>query len=202
MDTSEGILSSVRYAIKAAGYNELPEERIRQFIGPPIQDSFRQEFNLSSAEANELATIFRNRYKEVDLLNARPYEGIFDALSSLRRDGYKLGVATYKREDYALKLLESFGFLEYFEVIHGSDFEGKLKKADIIEKCISALNLDNRDRIVFVGDTVGDLKSAASARIHFIAVTYGFGFKNEDQDKDFDALISEPCELVKTCHWK
>ena len=198
MDTSEGILSSVRYAIQIAGYSALSEERIKQFIGPPIQNSFQKEFGLSLEEANELASIFRNRYKNVDLLKAIPYDGIFDTLSILKNNGYLLGVATYKREDYAMRLLRNFGFLEYFDVVYGSDFDGKLKKSDIIEKCISALHITNRDRVVFVGDTEGDLKSAVSTGIHFIAATYGFGFKGEEQDKVYD-IIRKPKELVSVC---
>ena len=39
LDTSEGIIDSVRYTIAQLGYEPLPVETILKFVGPPIQNS-------------------------------------------------------------------------------------------------------------------------------------------------------------------
>ena len=59
----------------------------------------------------------------------------------------------------------------------GSDLAGKLTKADIVEKCIEALDAD-KPQTVLIGDSQFDLNGANQAGIDFIGVTYGFGFKN------------------------
>jgi len=97
-------------------------------------------------------------------------------LKPLKQKGFLIGVATYKREDYALDILKHFGILEYCDVVHGADNENKLRKSDIVHLCISEMSVDN-DKVVLAGDTYYDLEGSEEANIHFIAVTYGFGFR-------------------------
>lgn len=178
LDTSEGILSSVKYTIDQMGYENLSENDIADFIGPPIQDSFARAYGLEGPVLQEIATIFRDHYKNVDLLKATPYPEIFNVLTDLKESGMKLAVATYKREDYALEILRHFKFNEYFDIMHGGDHENKLKKSDIIELCISEANVSDYSKVVLVGDTENDEVGAQKAGIDFLGVGYGFGYKN------------------------
>ena len=90
----------------------------------------------------------------------------------------KNAIATYKREDYAKKLINNYYFEKYVDCIYGSDNNNFLKKSDIIEKCIVKSNIIDRNRIVMVGDTEFDYIGAKEANIDFISVNYGFGFKD------------------------
>ena len=45
LDTSEGIIESAKYAIQQMGYKELEYDTMLTFVGPPIQDSFREPLN-------------------------------------------------------------------------------------------------------------------------------------------------------------
>ena len=40
LDTTEGVLASVKYTIDKMGFEPLSEDVLKTFIGPPIQDSF------------------------------------------------------------------------------------------------------------------------------------------------------------------
>ena len=46
LDTTEGVLASVRYTIDKMGFAPLSEEQLLTFIGPPIQDSFSSTYHL------------------------------------------------------------------------------------------------------------------------------------------------------------
>ena len=74
LDTSEGVLSSVRHTIKTMGYRELPEETLLTFIGPPVKRSLMEHYGLDDAEADRATAVFRDQYKNMDLLKARPYD--------------------------------------------------------------------------------------------------------------------------------
>ena len=115
----------------------------------------------------------------------------------LKRDGYKLGVATYKREDQAIKLLEKMQIADFFDVIHGADSEGKMSKADVINK--SLLDLDCiPEEAVMVGDSDNDAIGAETAGMHFIGVTYGYGFKCvSDVNKHINIGIAGNCWFVR-----
>ena len=83
LDTSEGVLASVKYTIKEHNLPEIDEEVLKTFIGPPIQNSFSKVYGLKGDILQELATTFRNQYKDVDLLKAVPYEGIYSVFEAL-----------------------------------------------------------------------------------------------------------------------
>lgn len=179
LDTSEGIMDSVRYTIDTLGYSPLPSESLLKFVGPPIQNSLMTQIGLSSEEAQKGATIFRDYYKSKALFKAKVYSGIIDILEYLNKNDILIGVATYKREDYAIDLLKFFKIAEYCNVIHGADNYNQLTKADIVELCVSELGVA-KEEMVLIGDTEHDAKGAKGAGIKFIAVTWGFGYKQGD----------------------
>lgn len=181
LDTSEGILSAAKYAITTCGKNLPSQAVLDSYIGPPIQQSFAKTFGISGEELANMALCFRNRYKDYDLLKAKPYENIFTLCQKLLDVGFSLAVATYKREDYANILLKHFGFDKYMKVICGSDFAGQLTKADIIKKAIASAGIEDYKDVLMIGDTEHDAIGASALGLAFVGVTYGFGFKNRNE---------------------
>ena len=185
LDTSIGILESVQFTIAHLNLKSLPEKVLHRFVGPPVQDSFVREFGFSIEDAQRAADIFRNYYKNFGLLKASIYEGILDFLVFLRKEGYKVAVATYKRHDYAISLLDSFGVSTLCNVVNGADNNNVLKKSDIVLKCIEDLGIKNFNECVLIGDTDHDAVGAQQVGIDFIGVTYGFGFKSRKEIEQF-----------------
>ena len=198
LNTTEGILESVKFTAKELGYPELSYQKLLSFIGPPIQFSFMKYYGCSEEKAQTAANIFRNYYKDVSLLKAKPYEGIYELCERLKENQIKMAVATYKREDYALVLLKHFHFDKYCCSMHGADNDNILKKEDIIHLCIKELfaSLNNS---VLVGDTEHDATGAAKVGIPFIAVTYGFGFKTEKDVEDYPhvGIANKPLDILE-----
>lgn len=185
LDTSEGVLASVKYTIGKHNLPEIDEETLRTFIGPPIQDSFARVYGLSGDILQELATTFRNQYKDVDLLKAVPYEGIFDVFEALLTNGIKPAIATYKRQDYATKIMQHFGFDKYTDIIYGADHENELKKRDIIELALKDSGVNDFSKAVMIGDSDNDAIGAEGIGTEFIGVTYGFGFRSKEDVNKF-----------------
>lgn len=181
LDTSEGILSSVKYTIDKFHFPKINDNEIRKFIGPPIQDSFANQYGLKGSILQQIASIFRDHYKNVDLLKAKPYKGIYDVLKALLDNNQKPVVATYKRQDYATTIMNHFGFDEFMFAICGADHENKLKKKDIILNAIKLSGESDKNKVVMVGDSDNDAVGASLIGVNFVGVTYGFGFqKYED----------------------
>lgn len=177
LDTTEGVLESAAYAAEKLGYPALPHETMLKFVGPPIQDSFMMHYGADARMAQKAAEVFRAYYKANAILKARPYPGLNRLLEELRSRGVRIGVATYKREDYAIAILKHFGIASYCRSMHGADNFNRLTKADIVRMCIEELGA-LPEETVLVGDTDHDAKGAANAGIDFIAVTFGFGYKS------------------------
>lgn len=176
LDTSEGVLSSVKYTIERFGFDMPDDKQLRTFIGPPIQRSFANTFGLSGDIIQEMTAVFRDRYKGDDLIKALPYEGIYECFDSLESNGIKTAIATYKRDDYAQRIMKHFHFDDHTKIIHGADDNNKLSKSDIIEICINESGIA-KEKILMVGDTDNDAIGAEGIGVDFLAVTFGFGFK-------------------------
>lgn len=187
LDTSEGIINSVKYVINKNGFDCPEISEMRSFIGPPVQSSFARVYNLSSKDAVNMGNAFRNHYKNNNLYSARPYDGIYDTLNLLHNKGIKLAIATYKRQDYAELIIEYFKMNRYFDCICGSDFEGKLTKKDIISNAIKSTRISSKN-IYVIGDTLGDYQGAHQNGLKFLGVTYGFGFKSGEELNDSDVI--------------
>lgn len=176
LDTSFGIKEAIEYVIKKMELKKIDENEMDSFIGPPIQNSLISHFGFTKEEAQIGADIFRNYYKDVSLLRAIPYDGIYSLMDFFVKNNINVGVATYKREDYAIKLLNEFGFDRYCKVMHGADNLNKMSKANIIEICIKEMECIKSETL-YVGDTESDYISANLCNIDFVGVSYGFGFK-------------------------
>lgn len=199
LDTSEGILSSVIYTLHKFNF-PIPEKKLlKKFIGPPIQESFRNTFHITSDKLMEMTNVFRDHYKNVDLLKAVPYDGIEILLSKLASFDYKIAIATYKRQDYAQKLINHFKFSKYINVICGSDFDGKYKKKDIIKLAVRKLENASFCNILMIGDTVHDMQGAAIMNIDFLGVTYGFGYKEKTDISGANVIgaVDKSSDIIK-----
>lgn len=181
LDTTEGILAAVTYTIDWFGMEVLSKEQMLKFIGPPIQNSFRTFYHIEdNAKLQELATVFRDRYKDYELLKAKPYNGIFQLCEALVDKGVQICFATYKRQDYAEKILHSFCFDQYGSIICGADHENKLTKEDIIRNCLRGLETRDGREAVMIGDSIHDANGAQKVGLDFLGVTYGFDFKSKN----------------------
>lgn len=179
INPSEGVSHAIQYVIDKYNLPALSSEELDSFNGPPINQSFSKYYNASDSQINEMVESFRLQYKNNDLLKAKVYPGIYTLLSELIHMGYLIGIATYKREDYAKRLLEYLGFNKYTNAIYGSDFQNKLSKKDIIINCINHFNITDYSKVLMIGDSDNDAVAAQCIGIDFLGVTYGFGFKEK-----------------------
>jgi phosphoglycolate phosphatase len=179
MNTASGIFDSVKMMIDAMQLPSLPDNVLSNFIGPPIKDSLQKYYHLDEKDARYGVSMFRKIYLDHYLFDAHPYEDILSLLKTLKVKGISIGVATNKGHGHAVKLLEEFDLAKYCDSINGSDTELKLDKAGIINLCLEHLDISDRSKVVYVGDSSYDAIGSASAGIDFVGVTYGFGFRTK-----------------------
>ena len=190
LDTSEGVLASVQHTISTLNYPQLSHEELLTFIGPPVRKKMQDIYHISDEEAAYAMNIFRTNYGDENLLKAVSYDGMSDLLNFLNDHGIKVGVATYKREDMAKRVLEHCCLAHFFSSICGSDTEGKLTKAQVVEKCLTELEITNPSEAIMIGDSDNDAIGASLIGLSFIGVTYGFGFKNDSDVSEYEHIGS------------
>lgn len=198
LNTSSGVFSSLVKMVSELGLEPVPEGIKETFIGPPIKNSMMRVYGMADDEAKAAQDVFRRIYTtEGDLFLAEEYEGMHEALSALKKK-YRLGVATYKREDMAVDLLTKYDLAKYFDVIHGSNQDSTLTKSDIINLCIKDLGASASETLM-VGDSDNDCIGARGAGAKFVGVTYGFGFKKNNISDEYlnEMFVDTPVELIE-----
>lgn len=198
LDTSCGILAAITHTLESLHIPPKRKITAHGFIGPPIEAALQRNLSLEGELLTAASKEFRRRYKSVDLLKATPYEGIEDLLITLRQRGYGRAVATYKREAAALRLLWHYGLDRHLNVIHGTNDDHAMTKAEIILRCIEDYGLSDRRHAVMVGDAPEDAIGAATAGVDFVAVTYGFGFTKSNLPTELPCIgvAASPTEIL------
>jgi phosphoglycolate phosphatase len=107
----------------------------------------------------------------VKKLQCGMYDGMYDLVKVLHEnEGYILVINTSAIERNTLPLLEREGIIEMFDFIAtGEVAKSKVEKFKIIEE---KYNADKND-VLFITDTLGDIREADIAGVPTVAVTWG-----------------------------
>ncbi len=194
LDTMPGVIVCGKYALEKLGMEKITAEQARNFLGPPLAESFPKFFGVPSDRVDEAIEFFREKYTSQQY-NAKVYDGIIPLLEFLRERGTKIAVATLKHDSFAQGVLEHFGIAKYFDIICGASTEAESKKEVLINRILNEFNNTPEDAVM-IGDTYFDAKGAQNAGIDFIAVTYGFMKAGEFDNFSPVAVCDTPKEIA------
>ena len=165
-------------------------EDLRFIVGPPLFESFTKELAMAPEEAEEATAIFRERYSTIGLFENEVFPGIVEMLEELKAKGKRMAVATSKKENLAVRILEHFDIAKYMEVIGGDAREiGRDTKAKIIDYVLETMQAE-KDDVIMVGDRKFDIIGAHAMGIPCIAVEWGYGDREEFEAHDADIIAA------------
>ena len=131
-DSGEGIISCVVFALEHYGLPVPSKAELRSVVGPPLHDTLAR-YGVPKEKLDEAVTVFRSRYNPIGIYENVPYPGIREALEELKREGYKLCVATSKPEEMANRVLRHFDLAGYFDTVCGGTLdESRSSKSEVI----------------------------------------------------------------------
>lgn len=197
-EAGEGITRCIQHALQTLG-EEVPERSsLERFVGPPLADTFRRLLaEPSQQRIADAINAYRERFRRVGMFENRLYPGIADALSTLRRAGYRLAVVTTKPGVYAGRIAGHFGIAHHFLHIHGSLLDGsRTGKTELIAHALEAGSVEARCAIM-IGDREQDISGARANGLAAIGVTWGYGSREELLAAGADAVVDSASELVE-----
>lgn len=196
-DSGEGIMNSIRHALRRFGITEYDESVLRKFIGPPLAESFQKYFNLSTEEARKGIKYYREYYTDGGMFENEVYNGITELLEGLKAKGKTLIVATSKPELFAEQILEHFGLAEYFACIAGASMdETRVHKNDVIAYAMQKYKGIDHKKAVMIGDRANDIMGGKVNGMDTIGVLYGFGSREELEEAGADIIVEKPKEIL------
>ncbi|MCO1599915.1 HAD hydrolase-like protein [Desulfosporosinus nitroreducens] len=190
-DSKEGITRSVKYALSRLDYSIPEADDLDWIIGPPLKESFKTLLQTTDeALLNQAIIIYRERFREIGLYENIVYPGIPELLFKLKEKGCKHLLATSKPRVFAEKILQHFLLEEYFDVIMGSELNGRFaEKETVIEEVLKRVPGSSVSKTVMIGDRKYDVHGARANQIDVIAVGYGYGTVDELQAANPDFIV-------------
>ena len=139
-DPMVGITTCVQYALAAAGIEEPDLQKLTPFIGPPLKQSFMEFYGFPDEKAEQAVEKYRERFKDVGIFENEVYEGIPELLSSLKKEGMLLSVASSKPEVFVKRILTHFSIDSYFDAVVGSELDGRrTDKKEVVAEALKRL---------------------------------------------------------------
>lgn len=197
VESSEGIIQSVKYALNKMGKTEYDEKILMKFIGPPLTDSFSLYFNMSESDANKAVAFYRENYSVDGVYKTRLYDGVKELIISLKQKGVKVYIASSKPQVFVEKVLKSHGLNEYFDFVAGATFDKtRHNKIDVLKYLLEQTGIDTNQSLM-IGDRFHDIEGGHHFNIKSAGVLYGFGNREEFIKYDADYIVNDCSALYK-----
>lgn len=194
-DSRLGVTRCIQHALAEAGAVVPSIEALTRYVGPPLAGSFATLLETRDARRIEAAiTAYRSRFERIGILENRLYPGIAEVLETFEAAGHEMCVVTAKPRVYALRVLEHVGLARRFRTVHGPELDARkyTKESLIREACAAA----PPGRMVMIGDRAEDVRGARSNRAGAVAVTWGYGDREELEAAQPDCMVSSSRELL------
>lgn len=176
IESAEGVRVSIAHAMEALGLPCPDLSDYTKYVGPPLEDTMRGMCAVPEELIPKSMDIYRDYYDEIGQKNNRVFDGVFDMLAALRKQGKRLALCTSKNEPVAVGVADVLGLSPYLDAVCGSTVDGSRRaKADIIPYALETLGCTDKTDAVMIGDTHFDARGAELAKVDFIGVCYGYG---------------------------
>jgi len=179
IDTAPDLAASLNAVLAEQGVAPVSMEAARSMVGHGAKAMIERGYaatgiplppEASPRFVERFIEIYRARIAE----ESRPFPGCLDALEALEDAGAVLVIATNKRTDLAVAVIEALGMSRHFAAIVGADM-APAAKPDARHILFAVEEADgDPDMAVMVGDSATDVNGAKNAGVPVIAVSFGY----------------------------
>lgn len=200
LDTLEDIGYSMNCVLLKNGFPAHDMESYKIFVGDGSETLVKRsipEDRRSMEEVRRYLVEFKKEYDKNWKRTTMPYNGVSEVLAELKSRGIKMSIVSNKPQEFTEISVSHFLEETFFERIVGHSLEMPLKPDPFSAlEVAKAMNL-SVEKIVFVGDTNVDMRTAVNAGMYGAGVLWGFRTGEELIKSGAKTLISKPDELIK-----
>ncbi len=191
LSTLDDLADSTNFALKSHGYPPRTTDEVRGFVGSGIRMLISRAVPEGTAEAEIDLTVetFKAYYKTHCAIKTKPYDGICEMLTALRKAGCKTAVLSNKGDFAVQELCRQYfdGMLDY--AAGEKEHLGIPKKPapEAVFSILREMDIAAADS-VYIGDSDVDIDTAKNAGLSCIIVDWGF--------RERDLLIAHGAERI------
>lgn len=195
LNTAEDLADAVNYGLKKNGLETYSTEEVLKMVGNGVKNLVLRAIGDKKELFDECFKDFKEYYSAHYAVKTYAYNGVKEALLSLKNSGFTLGVLSNKY-DAAVKDLAKIYYGDIFDFVSGEK-EGTPRKPDptslndMIKLCGA-----EKEHTVYIGDSDVDVKTADNAGVKCVSVTWGFRSKNFIKDNGGYDFADTPEEMA------
>jgi phosphoglycolate phosphatase len=153
-------------------------------------------YGFDDAKAEEAVEKYREYFRPHGVYENEVYEGVPEMLKALRASGKTLILATSKPTVFAEIILDHFGLRQYFDVVVGSELDGRrVNKDEVVACALEEAKIGDKSQAVMIGDREHDIMGGKKNGLAAIGVLYGHGSREELQRTGADVIVETVAEL-------
>lgn len=195
-DSKPGIIKCIRYALdkKNIPYTEAVLDKM---VGPPFRISMHDFLGLEMDVIEQLISLYRGEYQKDGWRDCSIYDGVESMLDELQKAVKHLAVATSKPIKFTDIMMDGLNLRRYFDFVGGASSDAsKEAKCDVIQLALDNLKVDDKSKVLMVGDRLYDIVGAKICGVDVAAVLYGYGDREEFEEYGADYILETPQDVV------
>lgn len=199
LNTLEDIADTMNAVLKGHRLPQHPVSAYKQYVGDGI--STMVERALPPEERNDKLVgkchkEFLRRYRHCWNKKTLPYDGIIPMFDALQEAGLFLAVLSNKPHHETGEAISWYFGSHRFTIYLGHGIFPKKPDPEAVEYILSTMDI-SADECLYVGDTDTDMKTAISAGVDPIGVSWGFRDANELLSNGAKWIVHHPREIIQ-----
>jgi phosphoglycolate phosphatase len=180
-DSIPGILRCLRLALPTIGMEDLTDDDLRTWLGPPLRHTLLEVNGKSEGELDAFVTAYRAEYFGGGEYEFEVFPGMAALITDIGASSTALVLATAKPIESAERVLTKAGLVEYFDFVSGTELDlQRQDKPSVIAHGIAGIGADlDAVDAVMVGDRKEDVLGAQHHGFRSAAVRWGYADDGE-----------------------
>jgi phosphoglycolate phosphatase len=196
IDSAGTIVACIQAACRDLGLPVPDEARASHVIGLGLRDALSYAIpGLPPEDYGRVVESYRRHFLARDP-DIALFPGAEAMLAALRERGHVLAIATGKSRAGLARALENTGLSPVFAASRCADECVPKPAPDMLRELMEEFGVEDR-RTLMIGDTVHDLRMAASAGVSAVGVSYGAHPRRDLEALDPLACVDDIAELTQ-----
>ncbi len=194
LNTYELIQQSFLATFTYFGYDHITKEDCIPFIGPTLEESFSSV--APKHKVDEMIAYYRkfNVEKHDELVTE--FDGVYETVKTLHKEGFKLGVVSTKVRYTVLKGLDKIDLLQYFPVIITLDeVEHAKPHPEPLYKAMEFFQ-SKPEQTIMIGDSNHDIEGAKHAGTFSAGVAWSIKGREFIEKLEPDYILDNMKDLL------
>lgn len=196
LDTIEDITNSANHSLALHHQKTYGIPEYKLFVGDGVDMLVKRILGNNTDLFDSVKKEYLNHYTIHQFDKTKPYDGIVELLQYAQQSGISVNVLSNKPDVDTKRIVQRFFPEIAFQEVFGKkpEFLPKPNPESVLD-LIRKLHLETSE-ILYVGDTLTDMKTALNAGLKKIGCLWGFRNLEELKQGHPEYIVSHPSEII------